>query len=102
LAWFERMLRTLRECPEFGTGSWRLMDPAVESVLALRFTAGSGTVIALSNLRDEATKVDLRAEVPPGARLLEVFGNRRYGQDLDDLSGLDLDGWGYRWLRERG
>ena len=101
LAWFERMLRTLRECPEFGSGRWELLDPGVESVLALCFSAASGTVIAVSNLGEGPANVDLRAELPPGARLLEVFGNRRYGHNVDDLSELDLDGWGYRWLRLR-
>ena len=92
LAWFERMLRTLRECPEFGTGRWALLDPGVDSVLAMRFAAASGTVIALSNLRDEPAKVDLRAELPPGTALVEVFGNRRYGQNFDDLSSSTSTG----------
>ncbi len=101
LAWFERMLRTLRECPEFGSGRWELLDPAVASVLAMCYSAPTGTVIALSNLGEESATVDLRAELPPDARLLEVFGNRRYGHNFDDLSALELDGWGYRWLRLR-
>jgi maltose alpha-D-glucosyltransferase / alpha-amylase len=101
LAWFERMLRTLRECPEFGSGGWKLLDPGVESILAICFSAPNGSVIALSNLGGGAASVDLRAELPAGARLLEVFGNRRYGHNFDDLSKLDLDGWGYRWLRLR-
>jgi maltose alpha-D-glucosyltransferase/alpha-amylase len=101
LTWFERMLRTLRECPEFGTGSWRVLDPGLESVLAVCFTAATGAVVALSNFRDEEAKVDLRAELPAGTQFLEVFGNRRYGQNIGDLSKLDLDGWGYRWLRFR-
>ena len=61
----------------------------------------SGTVVALSNLRDEPVQVDLQPELPPGTRLLEVFANRRYRQNVDDLSKLDLDGWGYRWLQVR-
>jgi maltose alpha-D-glucosyltransferase / alpha-amylase len=98
LAWFERMLRTLRECPEAGTGQWSLLDPGTEQVLALRFDASTGTVIAISNLRDEPCVVDLAAELGTDATLLEVFGNRRYDH-RDDVRKLELDGWGYRWLR---
>jgi hypothetical protein len=65
------------------------------------FTAATGAVVALSNFRDEEAKVDLQAELPAGTQFLEVFGNRRYGQDIGDLSKLGLDGWGYRWLRLR-
>ena len=100
LAWFERMLRTLRECPEFGTGAWATLDSGAEAVLAIRFAAPSGAVIAVSNLVDEPVAVDLQAELAPGARLLEVFANRRYGSP-DDLSKIELDGFGYRWLRLR-
>jgi maltose alpha-D-glucosyltransferase / alpha-amylase len=101
LAWFERMVRTLRECPEFGAGSWTLLDPGAEAVLALRFEAPSGTVVALSNLRDEPCQIDLGQELPPDTRLLEMFANRRYQQNVDNLATLELDGWGYRWLRVR-
>ena len=35
LAWFERALRTLRSCPEFGIGEASYIDAGVRSVLAL-------------------------------------------------------------------
>ncbi len=101
LAWFERMLRSLRECPEFGTGTWATLDPATDAVLALRFSAATGTVVAVSNLADEPCTVDLGPELPEGTRLLEVFANRQYGQSPADQSRLELDGFGYRWLRVR-
>ena len=41
---------------------------------------------------------DLRGLI---ALLLEVFANRRYDRAPADLSALELDGWGYRWLRVR-
>ena len=99
LAWFERMLRALRECPESGEGRWTLLDAGVDHVLALRFEAPTGTTVVLSNLRDERCTVDLEADLGQPGRMLEVFGNRRYDARPDNASSLELDGWGYRWLR---
>ena len=33
------------------------------------------------------------------ARVLEVFADRHYTTTPHELTSLDLDGWGYRWLR---
>ena len=30
---------------------------------------------------------------------MDVFGNRRYDPAAPELSRVDLDGWGYRWIR---
>jgi maltose alpha-D-glucosyltransferase/alpha-amylase len=100
LAWFERMLRTLRECPQFGSGRWTLLDAGLEHVLALRFVgATGGAVVALTNLLDEPCTVDLSADAGDPGKVTEVFANRRYGTRPSGVSSLDLDGWGYRWLR---
>ena len=99
LAWFERMLRALRECPESGDGRWMLLDSGLEQVLALRFDGRTGTTVAITNLRDEPCKVDLSTDLGTPDVVLEMFANRRYGTRPRDVASLDLDGWGYRWLR---
>jgi maltose alpha-D-glucosyltransferase/alpha-amylase len=100
LAWFERMLRSLRECPEFGSGRWTLLDSGSEHVLALQYDGVTGAVVAISNLLDEACTVDLSAEADGRFdRVVEIFANRDYGIRPSDVSKLELDGWGYRWLR---
>jgi maltose alpha-D-glucosyltransferase/alpha-amylase len=99
LSWFERMLRVLRECPESGEGEWTLLDPGLEHVLAVRFDAPTGTLVTITNLADEACTVDLSADVGEPEHVLEVFGNRRYETHPSDMSALELDGWGYRWVR---
>jgi maltose alpha-D-glucosyltransferase/alpha-amylase len=100
LAWFERMLRSLRECPEFGSGDWSLLDAGHESVLALRYEGSSGRLVSVTNLSHRRATVDLSPEVDRVDRLIDVFGNRRY-QPLSDLSTIEVDGYGYRWLRLR-
>jgi maltose alpha-D-glucosyltransferase/alpha-amylase len=100
LGWFERMLRTLRECPEFGAGSWRVLDAGAEDVLGMLFCMSTGRVVALTNLGERRRVVDLSAELPDDAAVLEVFANRTYG-DEPALDALAVDGLGYRWFRLR-
>jgi maltose alpha-D-glucosyltransferase/alpha-amylase len=102
LAWFERMLRSLRECPEMGVGVPTLLDAGNPQVLALRYDHGDQTVVALTNLGDEACAVDLSPELGSPDRILEIFADRRYTTTPGSLSELDLDGCGYRWLRLSG
>ena len=99
LAWFERMLRALRECPESGEGTWKLLDPGWDHVLAIRFDSDAGTIVSLSNLRDEVCTVDLSADLGSPKRVVEVFADSRYTTHPKGVSDLDLNGWGYRWLR---
>jgi maltose alpha-D-glucosyltransferase/alpha-amylase len=57
-------------------------------------------VVALTNLAAEPCTVDI--ERREGEREpVSIFGNRDYGPPPADLHGLDLDGYGYRWLRLR-
>jgi glycosidase len=99
LAWFERMLRALRECPECGDGEWTLLDSGLAHILDLRFDGRNGAMIAVSNLADQPSTIDLSADLGTPASVLEVFANRRYQTRPSDMASLDLDGWGYRWLR---
>ena len=59
LSWMERALHTLRECPEFAIGSFEPLDTKERSVVALRYEAPSGVMLALTNLADEPCVVDL-------------------------------------------
>jgi maltose alpha-D-glucosyltransferase/alpha-amylase len=98
LAWFERMLRSLRECPEIGAGTWRLVDTGFDDVLGVVYESARGRVLVLANLAHEPRVVDVAhdADGEPGS--IDVFANRRYGGP-PDLTKLELDGLAYRWLR---
>jgi maltose alpha-D-glucosyltransferase / alpha-amylase len=109
LSWFERAFRTVRECPEFNIGRSQPLDTGAASVLALRYEAPTGVVVALTNLADEECTVDLgeqplrsgHAGEAGGGDPVEVFANRGYDEVGPDLGGIRLDPFGYRWFRLR-
>ncbi|MEA2932049.1 MAG: maltose alpha-D-glucosyltransferase / alpha-amylase [Actinomycetota bacterium] len=100
LGWMERALRTLRECPEFAVGQWKRVDSGQRSVLALRYDAPTGAMLALTNLGDQRCEVDLADELGdlPVAPV-EVFGDGDYGDPRPNPAMFELNGYGYRWIR---
>jgi maltose alpha-D-glucosyltransferase/alpha-amylase len=100
LSWFSRTTRVLRECPEFGTGTCTALDTRDERVLALRYDGPSGSVLAALNLGTEGCTVDLAGQVDAAEGFpVDVLSDRRYDPASADLSTVELDGRGYRWLR---
>jgi maltose alpha-D-glucosyltransferase / alpha-amylase len=102
LSWFQRLIHTLRECPEIGVGTCSVVDvPAPRSVLAHRFDAPEGSVLFLHNLADRPVTVDLGKVDGVTGRPYEVFANDAYEPPSARLTGLRLTGYGYRWIRLR-
>jgi maltose alpha-D-glucosyltransferase / alpha-amylase len=102
LRWFQKLIATLRMCPETGVGSCTVVDVELPpSVLAHRFDAPEGELLLVHNLGDEDLVVDLSAAGPFADHPIEVFANTSYPAPTKRLSGLELSGCGYRWLRLR-
>jgi maltose alpha-D-glucosyltransferase/alpha-amylase len=51
------------------------------------------------NLADRPARIALPPQVEDDGRPVEVFSNREY--DHLDLRDLELDGYGFRWIRLR-
>jgi maltose alpha-D-glucosyltransferase / alpha-amylase len=99
LAWFERMIRTLRESPEVGAGCCTAVDHEFPpSVLVHRADGPTGSMVFLHNLADRAETVDLGELAGEADHPNQVFGNHTYDGELD-LTKLRLDPYGYRWIR---
>lgn len=99
LSWFQRVLPVLRESPEFGTGTCTVLDTRDEAVLGLRYDCPSGSMLAVLNLSTSPVTVDLAPQkgVTDGFPV-DVLADRDYA-DAGDLTAVELDGSGYRWLR---
>ncbi|MFI6229440.1 alpha-amylase family protein [Micromonospora echinospora] len=101
LAWFERMIRTLREAPEIGSGSTTHIDvPMPPGVLAHRADGATGTMLFLHNLGTQDAVVDLSMLQPEADLPIDVLTDRDYG-GVGKLDELRIAGYGYRWIRLR-
>jgi maltose alpha-D-glucosyltransferase/alpha-amylase len=102
LRWFQYLIGTVRECPEIGVGQCSVLDmPLPRSVLAHRFDASEGSILLLHNLADQPVTVELGPVDGVADRPYEVFADSAYPPLGKRLSGLQLAGWGYRWIRLR-
>jgi maltose alpha-D-glucosyltransferase/alpha-amylase len=103
LRWFAEMVRTLKECPEVGTGRLTVLDQELPpAVLAHRFDAESGTLLLLHNLDVHPVSVDIGPQPDVGVQTpREMFADQDYPAPTRSLSGLSLGGYGYRWIRLR-
>jgi maltose alpha-D-glucosyltransferase/alpha-amylase len=99
LRWFENLVHTLREAPEIGTGRCSVVDvPLPRAVLAHRFDAASGVMLLLHNLSDEPVVIDIGA-LDGVDRPYDLLVDGPYDAPTKRLTGLELHGWGYRWIR---
>jgi trehalose synthase len=102
LTWMQRLIRTRRECPEIGWGTSGLLDAGAPSIFAQRFDWSDRTTIVLHNFagrRQQARVRFDRCEDWEGfGDLLDDSGSERL---QDGQLELDLEPYGYRWLRVR-
>jgi maltose alpha-D-glucosyltransferase / alpha-amylase len=99
LAWFERMIHTLRESPEVGSGDCTVIDVKLPpGVLAHRADGPSGSMVFLHNLGETPSTVDLSMLCGESDHPNQVFGDQP-DQPVGDLSALELGRYGYRWIR---
>ena len=101
LRWFEELIRVLRECPEIGVGHHPAHRRFPRSVLAHRFDAPEGSILLLHNLADRAVTVDIGPLDGVEGRPWEMLADGPYPRPDVGLTGLPVNGWGYRWIRLR-
>lgn len=99
LNWFERMIRTLRETPEIGSGSCTHVDVRLPpAVLAHRADGPTGSMLFLHNLGPDKAVLDLGELYPETELPGDVLSDRRYAP-VGKFDALELAGYGYRWIR---
>jgi glycosidase len=93
------LARRYRECPELGWGTYEVMEQPHAAVLAHGTSWEQASMVLLHNLGEDRVTVRLDLGEPSGTQLVDLLGSG--GQTVDDQGRveLDLDGYGYRWLR---
>jgi maltose alpha-D-glucosyltransferase/alpha-amylase len=101
LSWFERMIRTLREAPEVGSGTCTHVDvPAPRGVLVHRADDDTGTMLFVHNLGEEPGTVDLSSLAAEAESPNDVLADQEYGE-LGKFDSVAIGRYGYRWIRLR-
>jgi maltose alpha-D-glucosyltransferase/alpha-amylase len=101
LSWFERMIRTLKEAPEIGSGSCTHVDvPAPRGILVHRADAATGSMLFVHNLSAKAGEVDLSSLAADAEFPNDVLADQDYPEP-DKLDSIKVGGYGYRWIRMR-
>ncbi|WP_229071332.1 alpha-amylase family protein [Actinoplanes sp. DH11] len=101
LSWFERMIRTLREAPEIGSGTCTHVDvPAPRGVLVHRADDGTGSMLFVHNLSTEPGEIDLSSLAGEAVFPNDVLADQEYPEP-GDLDKIRVEGHGYRWIRLR-
>jgi maltose alpha-D-glucosyltransferase/alpha-amylase len=100
LNWFATLIRTRKECPEFGWGQTTVLNADQPSVFAHCSAWNDGGIaVAIHNLSREPCDVTIDLSAWEREQLIDVFGDRQY-EPLDAKSAtMHMDGYGYRWLR---
>jgi maltose alpha-D-glucosyltransferase/alpha-amylase len=99
LSWFERMIRTLREAPEVGSGTCTHVDvPAPRGVLVHRADDDTGTMVFVHNLSEEPGTVDLSSLAAEADYPNDVLADQEYGE-LGKFDSIAIGRYGYRWIR---
>ena len=105
LRWFENLVHTLREAPEIGAGRVSIVDvPLPRSVLAHRFEHRSGSILCLHNLAATDVTFDvgrLDGAIGSNEAPYDLLLDGPYAAPGRRLTGLELRGYGYRWIRLR-
>jgi trehalose synthase len=96
------LARRYRECSELAWGGVEILDQPRPEVLAHRCSWEGSSIVALHNLGASPTKVPLRLpDEEEGTELLDLLADGTCALDGDSAVELDLEGYGYRWLRVR-
>ena len=102
LNWFERLIRRRKDCPELGWGSFRALDTGEARVFAHRSDWEGGTVVAVHHLGGEPASIGFALDDAKEVdALVDLFADDELRPDSKGRVELDLEPYGYRWLRVR-
>ncbi|HET7474562.1 MAG TPA: alpha-amylase family protein [Dermatophilaceae bacterium] len=94
------LIHRYRQSPELGWAQFEVLDQPHHPVLAHLARTGDWAMAAVHNLGPEPCTVPLRLPgFASGSHLADLLQQGRSPLDDDGLADIQLDGYGYRWLR---
>jgi maltose alpha-D-glucosyltransferase/alpha-amylase len=99
LNWMERLIRRRHECPELGWGRAALLHVDEPAVLAHRCDWQGDAVVALHSFAGRPVEIAVPVgDVEAG---VDLFANEELRAESDGSLAIELEPYGYRWLRLR-
>ncbi|HEX6923927.1 MAG TPA: alpha-amylase family protein [Longimicrobiaceae bacterium] len=102
LSWTSRMIRLRKECPEIGWGTFEILDPGCDEVLALRYDWRGNSVLVLHNFDYSPREADLRIGLPGHDRLTDLLDDEEVPVNKSGRATIPMNAFGYRWFRVGG
>jgi len=105
LNWMEHLIRTRRQCPEFGEGKWRVLPSDDPAVFVHYCEMAQTAMLAMHNLSDRSCIVTLPEF--EHYHLMEVFNDNfslsrqdaHYQASEKPSHSLPINAYGYRWFQ---
>ena len=97
----ERMIRTRKEFPEFARGKYRLLesDPSAKIFAHACEDAEGRAVLAIHNLSREKVTAKIRLWTDTFAHAVFLFGDIDEAEIIGKDLPIELEGYGYNWVR---
>ena len=104
LNWMERAIRTRREWPEFGWGTWQVVATRNPAVLAHVATWDGSSVLAVHNFSAEPAKTTIQIPADArGGRWRHIFGAG--DEEAPEIGGdrltCEVAPYGYHWYARK-
>jgi maltose alpha-D-glucosyltransferase / alpha-amylase len=102
LRWTEGIIRVRRECREITWGDVAILDAKAPGILALRYDWRGTALITLHNFSPTRRRARLEFSHRSGGLLVDLLCPRQNAADKNGIHEIDLEPYGYRWLRLGG
>ena len=99
LTWTGRMIRLRKECPEIGWGSFEVLDPGCDEVLALRYAWRGNALLLLHNFDAQPREAKLKLRRSGAERLSALLHQEEVPVAKSGAVTVPLEALGYRWFR---
>ena len=99
LKWVQKLSKVRRDCPEFGWGTWHIIDVKCPSVFVHLCEWKGKAVIAMHNLSEKPCKFDLDLAHSNGRRLAPLVGTTTMQDRGDCQYRVEMEKYSYGWFR---
>ena len=99
LNWTGRMIRLRKECPEIGWGTYQVLDPRCDEVLAMRYDWRGNSLLIVHNFDHQPREATIDVGVPGCEQLSDLLHEEEVPISRSGRVSLPLDAFAYRWFR---